>query len=179
MSQILSTAVLVTIVTLASTGYAFAQHQMPAGMTHQEHLAQMKKDADLKARGAVAMGFDQDAAEHHFRLLEDGASIEVQALRADDAATREAVRTHLQEIAREFASGNFEKPFATHAETPPGVPELGRLKSLVTYTYETSPRGGRVRISSRDAAAVRAIHDFVRYQIVEHKTGDPLTPRKQ
>jgi hypothetical protein len=179
MSQHFSTIFLFALVTAASTQTTFAQHQMPAGMTHEGHLAQMKKEAELKARGAVAMGFDQDAAEHHFLLFEDGGAIDVQAVRNDDTATRDLVRTHLQEVAREFASGNFEKPFATHAETPDGVPELRGLKGVITYVYEATPRGGRVRISSSDAGAVAAIHEFIRYQIVEHKTGDPLTLRKQ
>jgi len=33
---------------------------MPAGMSHQEHLRQLQKDAELKKRGALSMGFDQD-----------------------------------------------------------------------------------------------------------------------
>jgi hypothetical protein len=148
---------LLTLVTFAllSTRGLSAQHpQMPAGMTHEEHLAQMKKDAALKARGTAAMGFDQDAAEHHFVLLDDGGAIEVQAASGEDARTRDAVRSHLQEIARDFASGVFEKPFATHAETPTGVPAMERLKHAIRYAYEDAARGGRVRISSGDAEAI-------------------------
>jgi hypothetical protein len=32
-----------------------------------------------------------------------------------------------------------------------------------------------VDISTDDGAALAAIHDFLRYQITEHKTGDPMT----
>lgn len=53
-----------------------AQHQaMPPGLTHEEHLAQLQKDAELKKRGAAAMGFDQDKTTHHFILAADGGSI--------------------------------------------------------------------------------------------------------
>ena len=177
MSHSFPTLVVLAALALASPRVLSAQHpQMPAGMTHEEHLAQMKKDAQLKARGAAAMGFDQDAAEHHFVLLDGGGAIEVHATRADDVATREAVRSHLQEIARDFAQGMFDKPFATHAQTPPGVPAMERLKHAIRYSYEDTLRGGRVRISSSDREAIAAIHAFLRYQIVEHKTGDPLTP---
>jgi hypothetical protein len=157
-----------------------AQHpQMPPGMTHEEHLAQMKKDADLKARGAAAMGFEQDAAEHHFLLYEDGGAIEVTAVRGDDAATRTAVRRHLQIIAKDFANGTFDKPFATHAETPAGVMTMQQLRKSLTYQYEETARGGRVRIKTTDPAALAGVHAFLRYQIVEHKTGDSLSPRKR
>ena len=163
-----------------SGGIANAQHQqMPPGMTHEEHLAQLKRDAELHARGTAAMGFDQDAATHHFLLFDDGGAIEVRASRRDDTVTRTAIRSHLQTIAREFADGVFERPFATHAETPAGVPALQEFRTSLTYTYEETADGGRVRIGAADPRALAGVHAFLRYQIVEHKTGDPLVPRKQ
>ena len=103
---------------LASTiSGAFAQHPaMPPGMTHEEHLAQMAKDADLKKRGAITMGFDQDKATHHFKLYTTGGAIEVVANDAADAATVGQIRAHLKEIAGQFAASDFGKPFATHGE---------------------------------------------------------------
>jgi hypothetical protein len=54
------------------------QHStMPEGMPHQEHSAAMERDAALKRRGADAMGFDQDATIHRFRLTASGGTIEV------------------------------------------------------------------------------------------------------
>jgi hypothetical protein len=172
--------VFLTAAYFASGGFVAAQHaSMPPGMTHDEHLAQLKRDAELKTRGAAAMGFDQDGTEHHFLLFDDGGAIEVRALHGNDTATQGAVRSHLQTIARDFANGVFDKPFATHGETPAGVPDLEQLKQSVHYSYEETVGGGRVRIRTADPQALAAIHAFLRYQIVEHKTGDPLTPRKQ
>src|SRR5437868_3322405 len=104
---------------------AVAQHpEMPPGMTHEQHLGQMKRDEELKRRGGAVMGFDQDKTVHHFRLKPDGGSIEVTARSAADAETRDQVRAHLKEIAAEFSNGAFDKPFATHGEEPPGVREM-------------------------------------------------------
>src|SRR5471032_657812 len=103
---------LVAFVALTAGSRASAQHPaMPPGMTHEEHLAQIKKDADMKQRGAEAMGFDQDTTTHHFRLTQTGGVIEVSANAADDTAGRDEIRSHLAEIAAEFETGNFEKPF--------------------------------------------------------------------
>jgi len=158
---------------IVSGRFLYAQHSdMPSGMTHEQHLAEMKKDAALKARGARAMGFDQDKATHHFRLTDSGGIIEVEANDPHDLVVRDSIRTHLSTIAREFASGNFDKPFATHAEVPPGVPELQRLTNAITYTFEPTDTGGRVRMVSGNADAIRALHTFLRYQIREHRTGD-------
>lgn len=141
-------------------------------MTHEEHLAQMKK------RGALAMGFDQDKTTHHFRLTASGGAIEVAVTDPEDEASRDAVRTHLKEIADAFAQGDFQNLFMTHDETPLGVPTMQQLKARITYAFEQTDRGGRVRIATSSAEAVTAIHDFLRYQITEHATGDPLTVQK-
>lgn len=165
------------LVLIVSGRFGYAQHSdMPPGMTHEPHLAEMNKDAALKARGARAMGFDQDKATHHFVLTDTGGLIEVDANDPRDLVTRDSIRTHLSTIAREFASGNFDKPFATHADVPPGVPELRRLTNAIAYTFEPTDRGGRVRIVSANANAIRALHAFLRYQVAEHRTGDPIDP---
>src|SRR5471030_1607559 len=91
---------LLTIVILSAGSSASAQHPaMPPGMTHEEHLAQMKKDAEMKQRGAEAMGFDQETTTHHFRLTTTGGVIEVSALAPGDTAGRDQIRAHLKEIA--------------------------------------------------------------------------------
>ena len=164
------------IVLLSLSAAARAQHPgMPPGMTHEEHLKQMEKDAELKKRGAAAMGFDQDKTIHHFRLAPDGGSIEVTANDPADAPTLAAVRAHLKEIAGDFSKGHFDKPFATHGEVPPGVPTLKARRDKVTYRYEDLAAGGRVVIATPDARALSAAHEFLRYQIREHATGDPTT----
>jgi hypothetical protein len=163
----------------STTSAAFAQHAaMPPGMTHEEHLAQMAKDAALKGRGAVAMGFDQDKTTHHFRLYATGGAIEVVANDAADVTTLSQVRTHLKEIAGEFATADFAKPFATHGEVPPGVRTMQAQRSALAFQYEDTPAGGRVRIATSDATVIQAVHEFLRYQIREHATGDPLTVGK-
>jgi hypothetical protein len=156
-----------------------AQHaDMPAGMTHEQHMAQLKKEAELKQHGQMAMGFDQDKATHHFTLTAEGGAIAVVANDPTDETTLGEIRAHLQEIAQAFARGDFEKPLMTHGEMPPGVTTMQRLETEITYTYQAAERGGVVRIATSNADARDAIHDFLRYQIKEHETGDPVTVQK-
>jgi hypothetical protein len=157
-------------------GAARAQHPaMPAGMTHEDHLAQMEKDKQLKERGGQAMGFDQDKTTHHFRLSSTGGAIEVVVRDTADATSLEQVRRHLASIAEEFTAGNFGKPLATHNEMPPGVKTMkSRLKAL-TFRYDELPTGGRVVITTTDTKARAAVQEFLRYQIHEHATGDAIT----
>ena len=143
---------------------------MPPGMTHQQHLDQMAKDAALKKRGATAMGFDQDKTTHHFTTSATGGSIEVEVNDPGDPRLRGQVRSHLKEIAGTFAKGDFAKPFQTHAEVPPGVPVMQRLKAGIRYKYEQTDRGGAVRITTSNPEALKAIHEFLDYQTREHHT---------
>jgi len=61
---------------------------------------------------------------------------------------------------------------------PPGAKEMQRLKSAITYTFEERPQGATVRMRSSNPDAVKAVHDFLAYQIKEHVTGDPITIAK-
>ena len=152
-----------------------AQHPtMPAGMSHQEHLRQLQKETELKRRGALAMGFDQDASVHHFLLQRAGGTILVSSNDANDTQLIEQIRLHFRDIAQAFGQGLFDKPFETHGELPPGVAIMATNKQKISYRYEELPAGARVVIETTDRAALDAIHRFLRYQIIEHKTGDPL-----
>ena len=177
--QISARLIVCAIASLPIISLAAQQHPaMPAGMTHEQHMAQMKKEAEMKRHGQMAMGFDQDKATHHFTLTANGGAIAVSANEADDQSTRDQVRSHLQEIAQAFGQGDFQKPLMTHGEMPPGVATMQRLKAAITYSFEVTDRGGVVRLTTSNADARDAIHDFLRYQIKEHGTGDPLTVKE-
>ena len=153
---------------------ALAQHPaMPAGMSHEEHRKKMANDAELKKSGDAAMGFDQDATTHHFLITDDGGVIQVTVNDARDTANRDTIRAHLEKIAQDFSAGVFDSPFATHGEVPPGVATMQQRKASITYRYEAIDGGARVRIVATDPQAVAAVTEFLRYQIREHKTGDP------
>jgi hypothetical protein len=149
---------------LAAALAALLQHpQMPSGMTHEEHMKQ------LKERGTAAMGFDQNTTRHTFTETPDGGSIAVEVKDAADVKTRDQIRMHLDEIAHAFAKGNFTKPLQTHGEVPPGVTGMMQKKDAISYEYSDTPGGGIVRIRTKDAQALDAIHAFLKYQNDEHK----------
>jgi SAM-dependent methyltransferase len=175
MTSILRPVAALALVSLALVPAALAQHTaMPAGMTHEEHMAQMKKDAEMKQHGNMAMGFDQDKTTHHFAMTAEGGSITIDANDLADLGSRDQIRSHLKGIAVAFGQGDFGKPLETHSEFPPGVSVMQRLQKDISYTYQETPRGGIVRIATANTEARAAIHEFLTYQISEHKTGDPI-----
>lgn len=119
------------------------------------------------------MGFSHAVSRHTFRLTPDGGAIELRAKNGSDRATVSAIRKHLREIARDFERGDFSTPEMIHAGTPDGVPVMLERRHHIRYRYENIDTGGRVRIVTRDEAARHAVHAFLRFQIDEHRTGDP------
>ena len=169
---------LIAVLVIAGSSVAAAQHPgMPAGMSHEEHLKQMQKDEELKRRGGLAMGFDQDKTVHHFLLQRDGGAIVVASKDPGDTAVIQQVRSHMREIAESFGQGTFDKPEATHGELPPGSAVMAANKQRISYRYDERVDGAAVVIATTDRKTLDAIHAFLRYQIAEHKTGDPLTPQ--
>ena len=130
----------------------------------------------LDARGKQVMGFDQQKTAHHFRLYQDGGAIEVSVKDKADAENLAAIRGHLPHISKLFGDGQFEAPLHVHdTRDIPGVADLARLKSKLAYTFVETPTGGRVDIVTTDKEALDALHAFLRFQITDHQTGDPVT----
>jgi hypothetical protein len=142
---------------------------------HKDHASSAAQHrADVEKHGYQAMGFPHDKTTHHFRLYTDGGTIEVTADDIHDAANTAAIRSHLKQIATKFASGDFSAPMFIHSQTPPGVPVMKQKRTAISYVFEELPAGGRVRIKTADQEALKAVHDFLRFQIDDHHTGDPL-----
>lgn len=144
-----------------------AEHHAAASEGHR---------AGVEERGDHVMGFDHERTTHHFLLEDSGGAIEIRANAADDARSIEAIRAHLPQIARMFSAGDFEAPMLIHGRVPPGVPVLKRLRGSVAWTYEPIEAGGRIRIRTADPEALAAVHEFLKFQIEDHGTGDPTTP---
>ena len=123
-------------------------------------------------RGDHVMGFSHDKATHHFFLYADGGVIDVRSNAADDTATRDEIRMHFGHIARMFADGDFSAPMLIHAQNPPGSAAMKKLRDAIQYKLENTEQGARIRITSKNPDAVAAIHEFLRFQIKDHQTGD-------
>ena len=129
-------------------------------------------------RGATVMGFDQALTTHHFLLFTDGGAIEVSVNDLADTKNRDAIRSHLPHIAMMFGEGNFDAPMLVHdSKNVPGAKTMMQRKGAIRYQYVETAKGGRVDIVTSDPATLAAVHQFLKFQIAEHKTGDPTTVR--
>jgi hypothetical protein len=150
--------------------------QQPTESDSKAQQSQSLNDHEaMMHRGEKGMGFSQTATTHHFLLKPNGGVISVSANDPKDAASRDQIRMHLRHIAHAFSAGDFNIPMFVHDQEPPGVPAMKRLAKAIEYQFRESDRGGEVVIASKSAEAVHAVHDFLIFQIREHKTGDPVS----
>lgn len=125
--------------------------------------------------GEQGMGFSQTATTHHFLATNSGGAIQVEAKDPQDSKSRDQIRLHLAHIAKAFAAGDFDIPMFVHdTKTVPGVQDMARLQSDIHYRYMETKGGAKVEIASDNPEAIAAVHKFLRFQIEEHQTGDPL-----
>jgi hypothetical protein len=136
--------------------------------------AKMDHRAAVDHRHDAVSGVSHEAAVHHFLLTADGGTIRLETTDTAALADRDRIRRHLQAVARAFAAGDFAMPLQVHGRVPPGVKTLKKRRREITYSFSATERGGEMHLSTADPAALAAIHAFLRFQIEDHGTGDPI-----
>jgi hypothetical protein len=150
-----------------------ASQDMQSCPMHKEHVKEAgEHQTDVEKHGDEAMGFPHAKTVHHFRLYSDGGAIEVTVNDDKDSPNLQAIRSHLTHIVTMFSNGEFSIPMFIHDQVPPGVPVMKEKGAEISYTFEELLAGGKVRIKTTNPEALKAIHDFLRFQIADHRTGD-------
>lgn len=154
-------------------GLGLAAQDTTSCPMHEGHMkAASQHQGSAEKHGGEAMGFPQDKTTHHFRLYADGGAVEVTANDKLDAEDTQAIRSHLKHIVKMFADGDFSIPMLVHDRVPPGVPVMKEKRAEISYSFEELASGGRVRIKTSNPEALKAVHEFLRFQIEDHHTGD-------
>jgi hypothetical protein len=172
---------------LAAATMAAGEDMDPANCPlHEQHMKEAAKKAAAETvvpNGDAQHGAGVDArhdtlvashqtTRHSFRLFADGGAIELRAVDPADQATVDAVRIHLQDIAAQFAKNDFSTPAFVHGRRPAGVAAMQRLHDSIQFRYEDRDGGGRIHITTADSAALAAIHEFLKFQVIEHRTAN-------
>jgi len=137
----------------------------------------MNDHNQMNKNGNQVMGFDQKTTTHHFTLTQNGGSIQVTA-NDSDTTTVQHICAHLNQVSKAFANGDFSMPEKVHSQVPPGTATMIKLKKDINYEYSDIPNGGIVKITTNNKEALSAVHQFLKFQIREHKTGDPTSVQK-
>jgi hypothetical protein len=172
------TKILLPILLLATTFSSRALSQQAPASSAPDCSAHTEHAQGVDDRGDKGMGFSHQLTGHHFYLFPDGGAIEAESRDPGDAKSQDAIRRHMSMIAGMFAEGNFSIPMFVHNTVPPGMETLKQLNKEITYSAENTLRGAQVRITTKNSDATKAIHEFLRFQIEEHRTGDSMEVKK-
>jgi hypothetical protein len=156
----------IVVLMMGSAARVGAQAHEGCPMAAREHRAEVDQ------RHEAATSVPSGGSQHQFLLANDGGSIRLEVKDDVQTETREAIRAHLKIIARSFAAGDFSMPKRIHDQVPPGVETMKARQGVIRYTYSDTPHGGLVTISTADPEALTAVHQFLRFQIRDHGTGD-------
>ena len=132
----------------------------------QDHQAMVNEHGDK------VMGFSHEKTTHHFELTYDGGAIDVRANDVRDTESRDQIRSHFRHIAQMFADGNFNAPMLVHNTNVPGTATMSKLKDRLHWALTETPRGARLTVTADNKPALDAVHEFLRFQIQDHQTGD-------
>lgn len=128
--------------------------------------------AMISERGDQVMGFSHAKTTHHFELSYEGGAIDVRSDDVKDLESRDQIRSHLRHVVQMFSEGNFNAPMLVHGTTVPGTAVMSKLKDQLHWELRETPRGGRIAVTADNKRALSAVHDFLRFQIQDHGTGD-------
>ena len=119
-------------------------------------------------RGNIAMGFNQSKIAHQFIATSNGGKIMVTALNNRDSQTIKEIKNHIMDIQKEFAEGNFTKPFFIHAQEVPGTEIMTEKKHLIRYDILEMNNGSTLLLTTNDKELIDAINQFMEFQASEH-----------
>jgi len=172
MKTLFTVAILVFWALPSSAQEKSAAQASPMCPMHQQKPSEEQHHEGVVGRGDQVMGFSHEKTTHHFRLYADGGAIEAEANDVNDTASRDEIRSHFGHIVKLFAEGDFSAPMLIHAQNPPGTEAMKRLRAAIQYKLEPTEKGGRIRITTKAPDALKAIYEFLRFQIADHQTGD-------
>ena len=131
-------------------------------------------ETDLNSRFSKALGIDADKISQHYYLVKNGGVIEFTSKDPADSATISAVQKYLEAQKDLFEKGKNETGSEIHGKVPDGVLTLKKLRNDITFFAVKTDGGAALRMFSVNTQARQAIQDFLKFEITEHKTGDPL-----
>ncbi len=162
------------VVLAAGLAVAMGARSADAQKAHERgscpHRPADAQGATVDQRHDQTTGMAPDTSVHHFEITSRGGVIRLET--ATDEEGRDQARQHLEHVAQSFAAGDFSMPMFIHGQVPPGAAAMTRLRDAIRYRYEPTDRGGQITIDTSNREARRAIHDFLRFQIRDHRTED-------
>lgn len=126
--------------------------------------------------------YDRHRVVHHFYLYPDGGMMTLAVTDPVDAETRKAVRAYVQRVSQLMVFGNLERMREQFGQGMPGLDRIAEArgrKATITVRSSTPDEGSHIIFSTADPGALQGLHEFLRFQIDDLKTGDSQEVRER
>lgn len=131
--------------------------------------ADAQRQADVAERGKDVMPFSPNATTHIFTKTAEGGIQGVVAKNTADREQTKLVREHLQEVKRQFLSGDFSGPSHIHGQDMPGLDELRSAEpGQIAIDYREVDGGAELAYRTTDPKKVAALHRWFDAQLFDH-----------
>lgn len=131
--------------------------------------ADAQRQADVAERGKDVMPFSLNATTHIFTKTAEGGIQRVVAKNTADREQTKLVREHLQEIKRQFLSGDFFVPSHIHGQDMLGLDELRSAEpGQIAIDYREVDGGAELAYRATDPKKVAALHRWFDAQLSDH-----------
>ncbi|MDN5847583.1 MAG: hypothetical protein L0H53_15065 [Candidatus Nitrosocosmicus sp.] len=106
---------------------------------------------------------------HEFIATKNGGQIKITALEDKDRQTINQIQSRTRDIKKDFAAGDFTKPFYIHAQTVPGTDAMSQNKELIQHQIQDLENGSILILHTNDKLLANSINQFMSYQSTEHR----------
>lgn len=132
-------------------------------------------DVEMNTRFSRVLGVDVNKVAQHYYLVKNGGVIELSAKDANDTATIAAIRKYLDSQKDLFEKGKNDTDAEVHGKVPDGLAAIKKFRNEINFFTAKTDNGAVLRMFTVNDQARQAIHDYLKFQIAEHKTGDSPT----
>jgi hypothetical protein len=142
---------------------------LAAGMAEAGEKATESRLDEVQRRGEQVMPFSLEQTTHIFTKTAHGGVQQVIAKENADAGQIDLIQTHLSNISRQFAQGDFSDPAKIHGDEMPGLAALRKARpGQIRIEYRKLGKGARIAYSAEDPDLIRAIHQWFDAQMSDH-----------
>ena len=129
--------------------------------------AMTSRQMQVEQNGVSVMPFDQTRTMHMFRPTPTGGT---ETIVSNDSDPKQValIRSHLKKEAAAFARGDYTDPASIHGMQMPGLATLASNASKMDVVYESVQDGAEGVFTTRDASALKALHDWFEAQVSDH-----------
>ncbi|MFN8473840.1 MAG: aspartate carbamoyltransferase [Anaerolineae bacterium] len=145
-------------------------------VSHYRAAAVQARQAEIEARGADVMPFDQNQTQHIFTPTDDGGLQQVVAKDPSNQQQIALIQAHLSEEADRFKRGDFADPASIHGQDMAGLSELETGAASIDIQYAPLPNGAEIRYTAKDPQLVMALHHWFMAQLADHGAHASMHP---